>query len=144
MIKKKLFKHIIFFAVFVISLNSKIVSSEIISIDTFQMKELMAENIPLIDVRRKDEWYSTGIITNSHLHTFFDKNGNYNFPNFVEKISKIENVYEGIILFCRTGRRTTIIANALEKTGKYKKIYNTKGITEWVYKNHKLSKYIEE
>ena len=68
-------------------------------------------------------------------------NGKYDFKNFVETIKKIENVDNGIILFCRTGRRTTIIANALKKTEIFKKIYNTKGVKDWISENNKLIVY---
>jgi rhodanese-related sulfurtransferase len=106
-----------------------------------QIKELMAANVPLIDVRREDEWKSTGIIENSHLITFFDKNGNYDLSNFVMLLSKVDNSIENVILFCRTGRRTTVIAKALEKTGKFGKIYNTKGIKMWATGNNTLKSY---
>ena len=38
-----------------------------------EIKRLMSLGIPLIDVRRKDEWVSTGVIENSYHHTFSKK-----------------------------------------------------------------------
>tara|TARA_Y100001970_G_scaffold239952_1_gene302306 strand:- start:184 stop:600 length:417 start_codon:yes stop_codon:yes gene_type:complete len=106
-----------------------------------EIKRLMSLGIPLIDVRRKDEWISTGVIKNSYQHTFFDKDGKYDLKSFVDKIKKISNSEKGIILFCRTGRRTTAIAKALEKTNDFPNIYNTKGIKEWFSKGNKVIKY---
>ncbi len=106
-----------------------------------EIKRLMSLGIPLIDVRRKDEWVSTGVIENSYHHTFFQKDGTYDFKGFIDKVKNIANSEEGVILFCRTGRRTTAIAKALEKTNDFLVVYNTKGIKEWISKGNKLVKY---
>ena len=106
-----------------------------------EIKRLMSLGIPLIDVRRKDEWISTGVIKNSYQHTFFDRDGEYDLKSFVDHIKMISNSEKGIILFCRTGRRTTAIAKALEKTNDFPNIYNTKGIKEWLSKGNKVVKY---
>ena len=106
-------------------------NAEIKNIGNNEIKRLMSLGIPLIDVRRKDEWVSTGIIKNSYLHTFFDKDGKYDLISFITKIKNISNSEKGIILFCRTGRRTTAIAKALERTNAFPQIYNTKGIKAW-------------
>ena len=127
--------------IFIFLLSSKTLLAEVISISPTEIKELMAKNIPLIDVRREDEWQSTGVIAHSHLLTFFDKNGKYNFSKFVQKLNKIDNIKEGMILFCRTGRRTTLIANAIEKTGAFNIIYNTKGVIAWSSGNNSLINY---
>ena len=127
--------------IFIFLLSSKTLLAEVISISPTEIKELMAKNIPLIDVRREDEWKSTGVIAHSHLLTFFDKNGKYNFSKFVQKLNKIDNIKEGMILFCRTGRRTTLIANAIEKTGAFNIIYNTKGVATWSSGNNSLINY---
>ena len=101
----------------------------------------MSLGIPLIDVRRKDEWVSTGVIENSYHHTFFEKDGTHDFRGFINKVKNITNSEKGVILFCRTGRRTTAIAKALEKTNDFVVVYNTKGIKEWISEGNKLVKY---
>ncbi len=115
--------------------------ADIVNINNSQIAALMKKNVPLIDVRREEEWKSTGIIKNSNLITFFDKEGKYNFVKFLSELNKIENIEKGLILFCRTGRRTTIIAEALEKTGRFNNIYNTKGIKAWNKSKYPLTKY---
>ena len=126
---------------FILFLLPTSLTAEIVTINNSQISALMKENVPLIDVRREEEWKSTGIIKNSNLITFFDKEGKYDFIKFLSEINKIENIEKGLILFCRTGRRTTIIAQALEKTGKFNNIYNTKGIKAWNASNYPLTKY---
>ena len=115
--------------------------AEIKNIGNSEIKRLMSLGIPLIDVRRKDEWISTGVIENSYLHTFFDINGKYDLESFITKIKKISNSEKGIILFCRSGRRTTEIAETLEKTNDFPAIYNTKGIKAWILGYNNVIKY---
>ena len=116
-------------------------NAEIKNIGNNEIKRLMSLGIPLIDVRRQDEWVSTGVIENSYLHTFFDKDGKYDLKSFITKIKNISNSEKGIILFCRTGRRTTAIAKALESTNAFPQIYNTKGIKAWFLEDNKIVKY---
>ena len=116
-------------------------NAEIKNTGNNEIKRLMSLGIPLIDVRRKDEWVSTGVIENSYLHTFFDKDGKYDLKSFITKIKNISNSEKGIILFCRTGRRTTAIAKALERTNAFPRIYNTKGIKAWFSEDNKIVKY---
>ena len=134
-------KHITSILFVFLCLFVNISNAEIKNIGNNEIKRLMSLGIPLIDVRRKDEWASTGVIENSYLHTFFDKDGKYDLKSFITKIKKISNSEKGIILFCRTGRRTTVIAKALEKTNAFPKIYNTKGIKAWFLDDNEIVKY---
>ena len=136
--KTKRITSFIFIALF---LFANISNAEIENIGNNEIKRLMSLGIPLIDIRRKDEWVSTGVIKNSYMHTFFDKDGKYDLKSFITKIKKISNSEKGIILFCRTGRRTTVIAKALEKTNAFPKIYNTKGIKAWFLDDKEIVKY---
>ena len=115
--------------------------AEIKNIGNSEIKRLMSLGIPLIDVRRRDEWISTGVIENSYLHTFFDINGKYDLESFITKIKNISNSEKGIILFCRSGSRTTAIAETLEKTNDFPVIYNTKGIKAWILEDNNVIKY---
>ena len=134
-------KHITSILFVFLCLFVNISNAEIKNIGNNEIKRLMSLGIPLIDVRRKDEWVSTGVIKNSYLHTFFDKDGKYDLKSFITKIKEMSNSEKGIILFCRTGRRTTVIAKALEKTNAFPKIYNTKGIKAWFLDDNEIVKY---
>ena len=134
-------KHITSILFLFLCLFANISNAGIKNIGNNEIKRLMSIGIPLIDVRRKDEWVSTGVIENSYLHTFFDKDGKYDLKSFITNIKKISNSEKGIILFCRTGRRTTAIAKVLEKTNDFPEIYNTKGIKAWFLEDNKIVKY---
>ena len=114
--------------------------AEIVNVNNQQIKELSKINIPIVDVRRSSEWNQTGIIPNSILLTFFDKKGNYNLDEWYKQLRLKINEGEPIILICRTGRRTRIIAEMMDK--KFDNvIYNAKGgITSWIDKKLKTVK----
>ena len=111
--------------------------SDVIEIGNFELKSLLQKNIPLIDIRRKDEWKSTGIVDNSILMTFFDKNGKTNTNEWLKELNKIANKNDPVILICRTGRRTGIISKFLSEKVGYRLIYDvTDGITDWIKKGN--------
>ena len=106
--------------------------ADVISISNEQILKLSKSNIPIVDVRRNSEWHQTGVVPNSILLTFFDKNGNYNFEKWYKKLRLNINEEKPIILICRTGRRTKIIAEMMDKNLD-NVIYNAKdGITSWI------------
>ena len=113
-------------------LTVKTTFAEIVNVNNQQIRELSKINIPIVDVRRSSEWDQTGIVPNSILLTFFDKKGNYNLDEWYEQLRLNINEGEPIILICRTGRRTKIIAEMMDK--KFDNvIYNAKGgITSWI------------
>ena len=111
--------------------------SDVIEIGNIELKSLLQKNIPLIDIRRKDEWKSTGIVENSMLMTFFDKNGKANTNEWLKELNKIANKNDPVILICRTGRRTGIISKFLSEKVGYRLIYDvTDGITDWIKKGN--------
>ena len=111
--------------------------SDVIEIGNIELKSLLQKNIPLIDIRRKDEWKSTGIVENSILMTFFDKNGKANTNEWLKELNKIANKNDPVILICRTGRRTGIISKFLSEKIGYRLIYDvTDGITDWIKKGN--------
>ena len=115
---------------------TKFAFAEIVNVNNNQIKELSKNNIPIIDIRRSSEWQQTGVVPKSILLTFFDKKGNYNFDKWYNDLSVKINSDKPIILICRTGRRTRIIAEMMDK--KFDNvIYNAKnGITSWIKENN--------
>ena len=133
-----LFRVCISFICFLLTI--KIVLADIVDINNEQIKELSKINIPIVDVRRSSEWIETGVVPNSILLTFFDKKGNYNLDEWYKKLRLKINPEKPIILICRTGRRTKIIAEMMDK--KFDNvIYNAKyGITSWIDRKFKTVK----
>ena len=118
-------------------LTIKFASADIVDVNNGQIKELSKNNIPIVDIRRSSEWDQTGVVPKSILLTFFDKEGRYNFNEWYEKLRLEIDEGKPIILICRTGRRTSIIAKMMEIKKFDNIIYNAKsGITSWI--NEKL------
>ena len=115
-------------------LTVKFAFAEVIDVNDQEMIKLSNINIPIVDVRRSSEWDQTGVIPNSILLTFFDEEGNYNFDKWFEKLQLEINVNDPIILICRSGKRSKVVANMINK--KFNTIiYNAQsGINSWISK----------
>ncbi len=112
----------------------KFAFAEVIDVDDQEMIKLSNDNIPIVDVRRSSEWVQTGVIPNSILLTFFDEEGNYNFDEWFEKLQLEISVTDPIILICRSGKRSKVVANMIDE--KFNTIiYNAQtGINSWINK----------
>ena len=128
-----LIRSCIVFIVFVLTI--KLAFADIVDVNNKQITELSQNNIPIVDIRRSSEWDQTGVVPKSILLTFFDKEGNYNYDEWYEKLRLEIDEGKPIILICRTGRRTKIIAKMMEIKKFDNIIYNAKnGITSWIDK----------
>ena len=77
----------------------------------------------LVDVRTEDE-YNSGYIENSLNIDYFSNDFSVN----ADKLDK----NTPIILYCRSGKRSSMSANKISKLG-FKEIYNLEGgILEWI------------
>ena len=112
----------------------KFAFAEVIDVNNEEMIKLSNTNIPIVDVRRSAEWVQTGVIPNSILLTFFDEEGNYNFDEWFEKLQLKISVTDPIILICRSGKRSKVVANMIDE--KFNTIiYNAQsGINSWINK----------
>ena len=115
-------------------LTVKFAFAEVIDVNDQEMIKLSNLNIPIVDVRRSSEWDQTGVIPNSILLTFFDEEGNYNFDEWFEKLQLEISVTDPIILICRSGKRSKVVANMIDE--KFNTIiYNAQsGINSWINK----------
>ena len=110
----------------------KLAFAEIVDVNNEQITELSNSNIPIVDVRRSSEWEQTGVIPNSILLTFFDKEGDYNYHQWYEKLRLEIDESKPIILICRSGKRSKIIAQMMNENFDHV-IYNAKrGIISWI------------
>ncbi|MBX2879920.1 MAG: rhodanese-like domain-containing protein [Granulosicoccus sp.] len=107
--------------------------ADVTEVDNAALEKLHAEGVPIIDVRRPDEWKKTGIIEGSHPITFFDAKGNYDVEDWLSKLSTIVSAEQPFVLICAQGVRSSKIANFLDKRLGYEKVSNvTKGIAVWI------------
>lgn len=51
--------------------------------------KFLSKNIPIIDIRTKDEWKDTGIVKNSTLLTFYNKDKSFDSDKFLSKIDEL-------------------------------------------------------
>lgn len=107
--------------------------AQVSNIDNDELKQLIAQGVPVIDVRRPEEWTQTGVVEGSHLLTFFDKQGRYDVNKWMAELSRIAGPDDPFVLICRTGNRTGTISRFLDQKLSYHKVNNvTKGITYWI------------
>ena len=113
-------------------MTARFAFAEIVDVNNKKIIQLSNANIRIIDVRRSSEWEQTGVIPNSILLTFFDDEGNYDYNEWFKKLRSEIDHNESIILICRSGKRSKIIANMMENNYD-NTIYNAKnGIISWI------------
>ena len=112
----------------------KFAFAEVIDVNNEEMIKLSNTNIPIVDVRRSAEWVQTGVIPNSILLTFFDEEGNYNFDEWFEKLQLEISVTDPIILICRSGKRSKVVANMIDEKFNTIIYYAQSGINSWINK----------
>ena len=122
-------------------LNSIQLFAEIYEVNNEKIKILLENDVPLIDIRTEGEWYETGVINSSHLLTFFDQDGSYDFRKWIIEVGEIANENGPIIIICRSGRRSRIVSNMIIKDNSEYLIYHsTNGIKSWIESNNKTFK----
>ena len=112
--------------------------AEIIEVDNAKLAILIKNGTPLVDIRTEKEWYQTGIIKGSKTLTFFDENGHFDIKVWMKELKKIAGGNDPLIIICRSGRRSRIVANYLNLQVGYKKVFHaTNGIISWKESNYK-------
>ena len=64
--------------------------------DSSQVLEMLKRGVPVIDIRRQDEWIETGVIEGSRLMTAFDQNGVLT-PGFPERFTGLLKKDEKVV-----------------------------------------------
>tara|TARA_B100001093_G_scaffold449558_1_gene455820 strand:- start:153 stop:560 length:408 start_codon:yes stop_codon:yes gene_type:complete len=120
-------------------LSSANVLAEVKNINNHEIISLMKSGVPVVDIRRADEWRDTGVINQSNLLTFFDKKGNHNTEKWLPKLRKIAKEGDPVIIICRSGRRSGIVSKFLDEQANYKSVYNASGgILSWLSSKNKI------
>jgi len=129
------------FSLLLVVLSSLLACSQAYTnLDNKELKTLLAEGVPIIDVRRPDEWRKTGVIEGSKLLTFVDGQGKV-APDFLNRFTQTIAKDQPVILICRTGNRTSQLSKYLAEKMGYTKIYNVKnGITRWIRDGQPVSR----
>ena len=95
-------------------------------------KAAKKNGVVVIDIRRAEEWAETGIIEGAHTITAFTKSGQLH-SEFQTKFTAIVPTPDTpVMLYCRTGNRTSIIGNALVSQLGYRDVTHlSDGIVGW-------------
>lgn len=96
-------------------------------------KELLQQNIPIVDIRTPSEWKQTGLLKGAIPIMFWDERGNYDTRKFLQELNKKVDTSKTFALICHTGNRTSIVAPWLAKEFGYK-VINLKGGMEYATK----------
>jgi len=106
--------------------------AEVIDIDNQKLAQLREEGVPVIDIRRLDEWQETGIIEGSLLMTFFDAQGRQDAEKWFKQFSAKVDPEKPVVLICRSGARSEAVSNWLSKYMNLPSVYNVdEGILNW-------------
>jgi rhodanese-related sulfurtransferase len=110
------------------------------NVDNDQLKVLLAQGVPIYDIRRAEEWRSTGVVEGSRKLTFVDAGGRPN-PQFLPRFTAEVGKDDPVVLICRTGSRTDKLARELMEAQGYTQVYNVRhGITGWIAGNNPVVK----
>ena len=133
-------KHIFKIIMILSFLICKFSYADIVAVDNLDLQKLSESGISIVDIRTKGEWDKTGVIPKSILLTFFDSSGNYDFNKWYADLKKITPNYKSIIIICRSGRRSRLVANMINQ--KYNDIvYDANnGMNSWIKSNLRVIK----
>jgi rhodanese-related sulfurtransferase len=119
-------------------LFTSLVFAEVKEVGNDEIIALMNNDVSVIDIRRADEWRNTGVIKQSSLITFFDKQGNHNTEEWMSQLKKIVNQDDPVIIICRSGKRSGIVSKFLDEQANYTNVYNASGgMVSWVNSKNK-------
>ena len=112
--------------------------AEVKEADNQEIMSLMQSGVPIIDIRRAEEWSDTGVIKQSNLLTFFDKQGNHNIDKWLPELKNIAKESDPVIIICRSGKRSGIVSKFLDEQANFTNVYNASGgMLSWVESKNK-------
>ncbi|MEM7304237.1 MAG: rhodanese-like domain-containing protein [Pseudomonadota bacterium] len=126
---------------FIILIFPSLLIADVVDIDAHQLNEMMGEEVVIIDVRTPAEWQQTGIVEGSVPIMFFNERNQPLADEWMAQASEHISNDKKLILICRTGNRSGVIANYLVKVLKYPEVFNVKGgIVSWKRAGYKTVK----
>lgn len=110
-----------------LGLSVPVVRAEVTDVDRDALEALIDRGVPVIDVRREDEWRARGVIDGSHLLTFFDARGGYDADAWLDALAEIVAPDEPFVLVCAHGVRSKRIADLLDSRLGYAAVHDASG-----------------
>ncbi|HED35414.1 MAG TPA: rhodanese-like domain-containing protein [Gammaproteobacteria bacterium] len=110
------------------------------NLDNTQLKAMMAQGVPVFDIRRAEEWRQTGVIEGSQLLTFVDKRGQV-LADFMPRFTGATDKSKPVILICRSGNRSSILARHLVEEMGFTQVYNVRdGMNQWLKEKNSITR----
>lgn len=107
--------------------------ADVTHVDNVALQRLLERGVPVIDIRTPEEWRETGIIEGSHLLTFFDAQGRYDFRAWLSELATIASRDEPLALICHSGGRSALVSQFLDTQLGYERVYDvSRGIERWI------------
>ena len=111
--------------------------AEVAEVDNKDLRKLIEEGVPVVDIRTRGEWHETGVIEGSHLLTFFDEQGRYDVAGWLAELEKIAKPDDRIAVICLVGTRSMMLTHFLDTKAGYTNMINvTRGIGSWIQDGH--------
>jgi rhodanese-related sulfurtransferase len=109
------------------------VDARVVDLDVGGLQALMAAGVPVIDIRREDEWEGTGIIPGTHLLTFFDAYRRYDLAAWLAGFDRVADRQQPFALVCRNGVRTRRLGRYLQGVMGWPSVSHLAGgLTLWI------------
>lgn len=106
-----------------------------------ELDKLLARGVPVIDLRRPEEWEKTGVIEGSYLLTAFKKNQGF-YPYFLRHIKTLVKKTDEFIMISSVGRRSIYLTEIMADKKGYTSMFNVqKGIDKYIANGGKVVKY---
>lgn len=83
-------------------------------------QELLAQKVPLIDIRTQGEWKETGVVKDAITLTFFNEQGQYDMDKFLAELNAKIDTKKEFALICRSGSRSGMLGRYLSDKLGYK------------------------
>jgi len=122
---------------FLLALGSSIAIAQPQNINIQQLKQLLDDDVVLIDVRTPGEWEQTGIVPGSLAIMFFDEKGRANPQLWMQQASQYISPDHAVAIICRSGNRSFTVGRYLMAQHGFKQVYNVEGgIKAWKKAGH--------
>ena len=107
--------------------------ADVTHVDNAALERLLQRAVPIIDIRTPEEWRATGIVEGSHLLTFFDAHGNYDFRAWLSELAAIAGRDDAFALICDSGGRSGVVSRFLDGRLGYRYVFDVPGgIAQWI------------
>lgn len=116
-----------------LALAAGFAGAEVVNVGNDELKDLLRQGVPLVDLRTPGEWQQTGVVEGSRMIMLYDERGRADADQWLAQVEKSADPGRPVVLICRTGNRTSRAAQLLAQKYPSRRIYNVReGITGWM------------